>query len=251
MVFAVERILERADLSSAEGKDLAIRDLAPALAGVPESVLLDELRRRIAGALGIPDTRLATLLASAGSGGGRMGPPPSRYAPEAPLPVSAPPAVAAEPVVRGGAELGVNTERAYLAMCLAGGEAGRAELARIDPEKLFTSAVLRRAVRRLTGQMEISPGVVAITPVDPSAPPISDEQVSRAIDDLERRAARASRTVVAEELEHARLLLELARVERQLQSAKLAGAGAFDLAWQRDQVREALKQVVAKLERPL
>ncbi len=252
VVFAVERILGRADLSSAEGKDAAIRELAPALARVPESVLLDELRRRIAAALGIADAFLVKLLESAGSGGGHVGPPPSRDAapPRDPGP-QRPPALAA-PRVGGGAELGVKTERDYLAMCLAGGEAGRAELSRIDPDQLFTSAVLRRAVRRLTGQMEISPGVVAIAPEDPSAgPSVSDEQVSRAIDDLESRAARASHTVVAEELEHARLLLELARVERQLQSAKAAGAGAFDIAWQRDQVREALRQVIAKLERPL
>jgi DNA primase len=252
VVFAVERILGRSDLSSAEGKDRAITELAPALAGVPESVLLDELRRRIAGALGIADTRLATLLESAGSGGGHVGPPPSRNGFEAAVPTRS--AAAPEPAAagRGGAGFGAKTEREYLAMCLAAGEAGRSELARIDPEALLTSAVLRRAVRRLAGQMEISPGVVAVTPDAPvTGSEVSEEQISLAIDDLESRAARAGRTVSAEELEHARLLLELARVERQLHTAQVTREGIGDLAWQRQTVREALRHVTARLEQPL
>ena len=259
VVFEVERILERADLASAEGKDRAIGVLAPALGRVPESVLRDELLRRIAGALGIAESRLATLLAGAaapggaGSGGGHGGPPPSRGAGEAPL-VSeraAAPARSAPPQ-RTSLELGVKTERDYLAMCLAGGEAGRTELTRIDPDALLTSAVLRRAVRRLTGQLEISPGVIAVAPEDPALrSEVSDEQVSVAIDELESRAARAGRIVSAEELEHARLLLELARVERKLQSARVVGEGVADLAWQRQQVKQALGDVTARLERPL
>jgi DUF917 family protein len=137
-------------------------------------------------------------------------------------------------------------------MCLAAGEAGRSELARIDPEALLTSAVLRRAVRRLAGQMEISPGVVAVTPDAPvTGSEVSEEQISLAIDDLESRAARAGRTVSAEELEHARLLLELARVERQLHTAQVTREGIGDLAWQRQTVREALRHVTARLEQPL
>ncbi len=257
VVFAVERILERADLDSAEGKDRAIALLAPALARVPESVLRDELVRRIAGALGLAEGRLVTLLERAGSGGGLPGPPPSRGGGGAPVwaedpgrPGEVP--VRAAAVVRNGVELGVTTERDYLAMCLAGGEPGREELAKIDPESLLTSAVLRRAVRRLIGQIEISPGVVAVAPEDPQfGTEVSEEQVAVAVEDLEARAARAGRVVSAEELEHARLLLELARVERQLQTAKLAGEGVADLAWQRQQVREALGRVTARMQRQL
>jgi DNA primase len=251
VVFDVERTLARADLSSAEGKDRAIAALAPALSRVPQSVLRDELLRRIAGALGIADTRLATLLDAAGSGGGLAGPPPSRHAAEAPgwEPRQS---LGTDRGVRGGAELGVNTERAYLAMCLAGGETGRQELARIDPDSLLTSAVLRRAVRRLVGQLDVAPGVVAVTPEDPAlAAAVSDAEVSAAIDDLESRAARAARVVRAEELEHARLLLEKARIDRQIHTAMAAGTGVPDLVWQREAIARALRDVAAKLQQPL
>lgn len=138
-------------------------------------------------------------------------------------------------------------------MCLAAGEAGRTELARIDPEELLTSAVLRRVARRLAGQLELAGGGVALAPEDPAAGDlVSDEQVSVAIDDLERRAARAARdkrSVGADELEHARLLLEMARVERQLQRAKLVGEGSLDLANQRRIIQEALLLLGLKLDR--
>ena len=156
-------------------------------------------------------------------------------------------------------ELGVNVERAFLVACLAGGETGRVELRGVDPDRLFTSALLRRVVRRLAGQLEISPGVVAVDPVgespqSPSAPRISEEQVDAALEDLRARAERASatgRTVGAEQLEHARLLLELAHVERQLVVARLRGEGVADLARERQTVKQSLGQVVARLERPL
>jgi DNA primase len=286
VVFEVERLLEQADLDSAEGKDRAIAALAPALARVPESVLRDELMRRIAGALGIADSRLATLLAAAiaasasasrgaganggrgGSGGGLAGPPPSWNAREDPGPAddgdfgeapvwdedpSGPSGPAASPMrpvpqVRGGAAHGVRQERHYLAACLAGGEAGRAELQRIDPDVLLTSAVLRRAARRLVGQMEISPGVVAVSPEDPESSTVaSDAEVSAAIDDLETQAARATRIVTAEELEHARLLLELARVSRDMETARAAGQGVPNLAWQKHEVLRAISEVTSRI----
>jgi DNA primase len=262
VVFEVERILGRADLDSAEGKDRAIAALAPALARVPESVLRDELVRRIAVALGIAEGSLIRFLAqAAGSGGGPGGPPPSRHRPPAPGwaqdpgQSDAPPARAA-PIMGGGVELGVQTERAYLVACLAGGEAGQAELAKIDPDALLTSAVLRRVVRRLAGQMEISPGVVAVAPEDPALrAQVSEADVSAALDALQGLADRArkeGRTVSPDELEHARLLLELARVDRKLRTARSGGGeGAHNLATQRQMIQEALGRATARMQRQL
>ncbi|HTW11345.1 MAG TPA: DNA primase, partial [Solirubrobacteraceae bacterium] len=62
VVFEVQRTLDRADLSSAEGKDRTISELRPTLARVPASVLRDELVRKIATAMELPEVRLATLL---------------------------------------------------------------------------------------------------------------------------------------------------------------------------------------------
>ena len=49
-------------MGSAEGKDRAIAELRPVMAPVPASVLRDELLRKSAGALGVPEARLVTLL---------------------------------------------------------------------------------------------------------------------------------------------------------------------------------------------
>ncbi|MBO0768499.1 MAG: DNA primase [Solirubrobacterales bacterium] len=215
VAFEVERVLGSADLDSAEGKDRAIAALAPAFARVPESVLRDELLRRASGALGIAEGRLVSLL-------GRTEAPRAApvVAPEAPRVV----------------DPGVKTEREYLAMCLAAGEPGRAELESLDPERLLSSALLRRAVRRLTGQAELDG---------------EDGEVSAVIDELESRAAaaaRSGRVVTVDHLEHARELLELARLERDIQAARAEGHGIAGLAAEREQARQRIAAVVGRLE---
>ena len=45
VVFEVERILGQTEVSSAEGRDRAMAELAPVLATIPPSVLRDELPR--------------------------------------------------------------------------------------------------------------------------------------------------------------------------------------------------------------
>ena len=53
-----------------------------------------------------------------------------------------------------------------------------------------------------------------------------------------------------ERLEHARLVLELARVDRAIVRARAAGAaGTNELAHEREQVLEAIRGVVARLEK--
>ena len=62
VAFHVERILERADLRSAEGRDRAVVELRPVLAELPASVLREELLRKIAGRLELSEGQLASLL---------------------------------------------------------------------------------------------------------------------------------------------------------------------------------------------
>ncbi|WP_249009477.1 DNA primase [Conexibacter sp. DBS9H8] len=241
VAFAVDRLLTRADRDSAEGKDAAIRALAPILGPLPASVLRDELTARAAGALGLTESRLVALLEHARAGGGPPGPPPADPSPSSGwTPASPTAARATGGTARTGVELGVKTERDLLAMCLAGGEVGRALLADLDAEALLTSAVLRAARLRLLGRAPEA-GALAATGV-------SEAEVSVAIDALEVRAARAGRTVSADELEHARLLLELARVDRELQRARLARRGVPELAAARERVRASLSAVLARLE---
>ncbi len=68
VAFHVERILERADTGSAEGRDRALAELRPVLAELPASVLRDELMRRVAGRLELSQGRLATLVVDGSPG---------------------------------------------------------------------------------------------------------------------------------------------------------------------------------------
>ena len=232
VVFEVERILERADLDSAEGKDRAIVELRRPLAPLGQSVLRDELVRRSAGALALSEARLTTLLVEDGPGAragfrsrGAAGPgPPTRTA--------------------GVIDQSVRSERSFLAMCVAAPNPGELALAAIDPDVHLTSAVLRRAARHLAGRLA--------APM--SELPADDEELARVVAELVARAGRGSR-VGADHLEHARLLLELGRVERELARATAPAAspapghGIVDLARRRQDVREAIGGVVSRIER--
>src|SRR5205807_8460344 len=59
VVFQVQRILDRTDTGTAEGRDRALSELKPVLAGLPASVLLEDLLRRVAGRLDLSERRLA------------------------------------------------------------------------------------------------------------------------------------------------------------------------------------------------
>ncbi|MCL2419954.1 MAG: toprim domain-containing protein, partial [Conexibacteraceae bacterium] len=235
VVFEVERILERADLDSAEGKDRAIVELRRPLGPLGQSVLRDELVRRSAGRLALSETRLAMLLAdgrrSTGAGfrgRGTAGPDPGQIAVTA----------------TGVLDQGVRSERSFLAMCVAAPTPGELALAAIDPDVHLTSAVLRRAARHLTGRLA--------APL--SGLPAGDEELARVVAELVSRASRGSR-VGADQLEHARLLLELGRIERELArvtgaaAAPAPGHGIVELARKRQDVREAIGRAVARIER--
>ena len=136
---------------------------------------------------------------------------------------------------------GLRNERSFLAMCLAAPDAGEEALARIDPEELLTGGVLRRVAGHLRGRLEQP---LADLPED-------DDELAAAIAELMGRAARGG-AVSADQLEHARLLLELARLDRAIASARTrvggeAGLGITDLARERQGVREALGAVVSRL----
>jgi DNA primase len=219
VVFHVERILERGDLTSAEGRDRALGELRPVLADVPASVLRDELMRRVAGRLELSEGRLATVV----DGGGSPGPGALEPAAAATLPAL---------------DQGVRAERTFLALCIALPEAGAAALSSSDPDELLTSELLRRAARHLAGRTG-SP--LAQLPPD-------DDELAREVSDLVARAGRAG-DVSVERLEHARLLLERDRLDRAIRRARVeGGADTTALAREREVVLEGIRGVVARLE---
>jgi DNA primase len=223
IVFHVERILERADTQSAEGRDRALTELGPVLAELPGSVLREDLLRRVAGRLELSEGRLAALLAGSGHAAGGS---PARSL------------SGAEPPAGRALDQGVRAERTFLVLCVSLPRDGEAALASIDPDLLLTSEPLRRAARHLTGHVG-SP--LADLPPD-------DEQLASVVADLVARSGRAG-TVTVEQLEHARLVLELRRVERAIRRARADGVSGIDLAREREHVREAIRGVVARMER--
>ncbi|MBV8220767.1 MAG: toprim domain-containing protein, partial [Solirubrobacterales bacterium] len=224
--FHVERILERNDLTSAEGRDRAFNQLQPALRDLPPGAFGEELLRRVAGKLELSEARLGSLIEGASQAG--VGRPQT-------IPTGdGAPTNGAEPL-----DQGFRAERTFLALCVALPQAGARTLFEIDPEQLITSERMRRAARHLAGRTQ-SP--LADLPPD-------DDELARTVADLVARAGRAGH-VSEDQLEHARLVLERARLERAIRRARAeGGSGIGDLARQREAVLDKIRKVVARLER--
>jgi DNA primase len=234
--FQVQRIVERPDVRSAEGRDHAMRELRPIFAGIPQGLLRDELARRVAGLLSLRSDQLAELL-------GRQ-PPPARRGPSTPATGSKLESV--DPAVRG--------QRAFLALCLALPSAGEQALAAIDLDEHITSARLRRAARHLSGRLDHPLGGL----------PPDDDELARTVADLVKRAGQAV-AVRPEHVEQQRLYLERARLERAIRRALTTSAvagsrspsraeGGGDvqgLAREKEAVRMAIQELDARLERPV
>jgi DNA primase len=251
VAFHVDRILERNDTRSAEGRDRAFRQLLPALKNLRRGAFGDELLRRVAGRLELTEARLGSLIeraarqngaAGGAAGGGAIGPGeggaigPGRGGAIGPG--------------RGGAigpgegrgevlDQAARAERTFLALCIAVPDAGGRTLAEIDPDQLITSELMRRAARHVAGRTQ-SP--LADLPVD-------DEELARTVAGL---VAEAGRETYAsdDQLEHARLVLEQARLDRAIRRAKAeGGTGISELAREREAVMAARRKIYARLEK--
>ncbi len=226
VVFDVERTLEQADLSTAEGKDRAIAALRPALSRLPASVLRDDLVRRAAGRLQITEARLDNLIGAsqATSASGRDT-------------AESGDRVAVTRVTRP-ATLAPKHERSFLAVSVAAPAAGADALARIDVQALFTDPLMRAAARHIA---ECLPSEITI-PDDP--------ELAAVVADLVDRAARG-RAVDADDVEHARLVLERERLWQELRYAREhGGVGIVQLKAREQQVQNQIKAVVARQEKP-
>ncbi|MEO8966987.1 MAG: DNA primase [Solirubrobacteraceae bacterium] len=231
VVFQIDRILERADLGSVEGRDRALEELRPLLDDVPQSILRDELVRRVAGRLALTEARLMTLLAA----------PPPAVGPRSdggatrngeaggtgPL-----------PGVARRAGLGPRPERTFLALCIALPEPGAAMLDAIEADELLTSEVLRRAAGHLRGR--------TATPMTDL--PAEDDELAHAVSALVSQAGRLP-DVRLERLEHNRLMLEYDRLGRAILRARSGGGGsASELGAERERISEAMRQISFDVE---
>ena len=226
VAFEVDRILGHADTRSAEGRDTALSELAEAMGGLGPSVLRDQLLRRASGALELSEARLQTLLAQ----------PPARSGSNGARRSNGRPVELDTASARPG-DAGPQKERLLLALCIAVPDAGEAMLAGQWIERSLTSESLRRAARHLRGRCR--------TPLTDLAP--DDEPFARVMSGLVELAGRVP-TPSPDRLEHARLLLEVERLDRAILRARAAGEGTSELAREREAVRDALHGVVSRLE---
>ena len=229
--FHVERILELGDLSSAEGRDRTFGQLQPVLRDLPKNAFGQALLQRVAGKLELSEARLATLIESSARRGVAQALNTPGYA-----------GATVTGSHSGGVESlehAVRAERTFLALCVALPRAGARTLFEIDPEQLITSEVMRRAARHLAGRTQ--------SPLADLPP--GDDELARAVADLVARAGRAGQ-VSDDQLEHARLVLEQARIDRAIRRVKTeGGTGIAELAHEREAVMAARRTVYARLEK--
>ncbi|HSZ70662.1 MAG TPA: DNA primase [Solirubrobacteraceae bacterium] len=235
--FRVQRVLAAGDHSSPEGRDRMIDELRPVFATLPPSAMRMELTRLVAGRLELPESLAESLLAQApGSGAGRApaasGAGDSRGAPGARR-------ASNEPSSRGGAQLGAgalgrreDTERTFLALCIASPEDGARALHALDPEEHFTSDRLRRAAAHLR-EGRLPEPMAAIDEQDPELTSVLAELVVQA----------GREFPVPAMLEVQRMQLELARLDRRIRGASAKGAGEVsELAHRRAEVKREFER---------
>lgn len=240
VAFRVQRILATADVDSADGRDRALAELRPVLGAMGPSVLREELVRRAAARLALSEALVASLSGDGGSATGATGRPIAVRAGDG--------ARATGTAGRGDGSAAATsrrrvdrreqTERAFLALCIAMPGAGHEALARMRPEDHFTSALARRAAEHLRERLE-----------DPMADlPEGDEELGTLVAELATRFAPAS--VAPSTLELEALQLEHAHIDREIAAARAGGRiEVAGLARERAQVKERIDEVSGRIDR--
>jgi DNA primase len=228
--FRVERVLATGDDTTPEGRDRIIEALRPVFATLPPSAMRMELTRIVSSRLALPERLAETLLAG---GPGRAAAATGERARAGTSPgADGPQAGTRQPQ---GVEMTrrEDTERAFLALCIASPSEGAGALAELDLDEHFSSGLLRRAARHLRDGGLGEP--MADAPGD-EAPLEEDVQLKSLLAELVVEAGREQSDTAM--LEVQRLQLELARVDRQIQRARgLESGDISDLAHRRAEVK--------------
>jgi DNA primase len=246
--FRVERVLAAGDHSSPEGRDRMIGELRPIFATLAPSAMRMDLTRLVAGRLELPESLAETLLA------GGSAPSSAPGGVERPRPGHATAASgggtaaggeraegregrAAPPRAAAALSRREETERTFLALCIASPEDGARALQALDPEEHFTSERLRRAAAHLRGGCLPEP----MTGIDEQ-----DPELTGILAELVVQAGRESPLPAM--LEVQRMQLELARLDRRIRGASAQGAGEVsELAHRRAEVKRAFEQAYERV----
>ncbi|HEY2768028.1 MAG TPA: CHC2 zinc finger domain-containing protein [Solirubrobacteraceae bacterium] len=263
--FRVARVLDSGEHSSPEGRDRMLDELRPVFAALAPSAMRMELTQLVAGRLELPESLAETLLAEApaarrgdrgsaatqgatavGEGGREVGGAGSRPRAGARedgagrASETRPAEVARDRVAlpaaggEGGGRLArrQETERTFLALCIASPEDGARALNALDPEEHFTSERLRRAAAHLRAGRLPEP-MAGIDEQDPELTAVLAELVVQA----------GREFPVPAMLEVQRMQLELARLDRRIRGARAArgeesgGEAVSELARRRAEVK--------------
>ncbi len=241
--FRVERVLANGDDASPEGRDRMIAELRPVFATLPPSAMRMELTRMVSGRLGLSEGLAETLLAASGSQA-RVGERPGRAGEG----VGTAPArtergaAGANGLAGAGGGAGAqasrvlsaraDTERAFLALCIATPKHGEHALGEMDIGGVFTSELMRRTAEHLKAGHLAEPlkGV--------------DDEDRELVGLLAELTVEAGRWPVHEGsakppmLDAQQLQLRLAWIDRRIHAARAQGAGEVsDLARLRGEVK--------------
>ena len=216
--FRVLALLDAGDLSSPEGRDRALEQLRPVFATLPPSAMRMELTRIVSERLSLPESVAERLLAQAPRAGRHNG-------------AAAPRAGGHRAGELGGRE---ESERAFLALCIASPEEGAAALHALDLDEHFSGALLRRAAAHLRDgglRQPMSSDDAELTPL-----------LAELVVEAGREHARPAM------LEVQRLQLELAGVDRQIQRARARESGDVnELAGRRARVKREFDRAYGRV----
>jgi len=206
--FEVERALDAGSLGSPEGRDEALRAVAPIVGRLDPGPLQYDLIQLIANRLQMPESLTSEALRRARNG--------------------RPVAVAPQRVVTS-VDRREETERAFLARCLAIKDAGRRALEEMDIDASFSVELTRRAAHYLAEHLE-HPG---------QSLPEGADDLARVVAELVIRAGELAAD--AEALMIERLQLDKHRLDREIAAAQRSGEPVSALAADRQRVQDAIR----------
>ncbi|HXS44973.1 MAG TPA: toprim domain-containing protein, partial [Solirubrobacteraceae bacterium] len=191
--FRVERELERGDLTTAEGRGAVISALRPLFAELTDEAVRQELLRLVCDRTDLSPNILSPELPSRG-----------RSRPLAPADNTA-------PALGRALSAAGRAERTFLAHAVALPQAGRAALADLDIEDLFTEETNRRAALHLREHL--------------GSPTLDSSGVDAPLSELLAELAVAGVRPSAAALEAETLKLKIRSVERKIKEAQHAQSG--------------------------
>ncbi len=212
--FEVERALDAGALGTPEGRDEALRAVAPVVGRLEPGPLQYDLIQLIASRLQMPESMTSEALRRVPRENGRAAAAPAR--------------------AQTSVDKREDTERAFLARCLAIKDAGRRALEEMDLDASFSLELTRRAAHYLSEHLE-HPG---------QSLPEGADDLARLIAELVIRAGELAADAGALQLE--RLQLEKHRLSRQI----AAGESVIALSAERQRVQAEIDRLTPLVQRP-